>query len=156
MAKNILQQCKGVQHLISLSISAWRIVEAQHLTSTRKLVDSLEEQQLLEEMLESNKPPLKKEALDLHYLLATPFRYPPLKNGPRFGTRFGSSFWYGSLELNTALAETAFYRFNFLRASLAEFGNVVTRHTSFVARIKTGSFPMEIFTVKGGLPFPAD
>ncbi len=137
MEQNVWKYCEGANDLKSFSLNAWRIVEAQHITSTRKLVDSFEEQNILEELIESNKPPLTTGSLELHFLLSTPFRYPPLKNGSRFGTRFEPSFWYGSLELNTAMAETAYYRFNFLRASKAEFGNVVTSHTAFSAQIKT-------------------
>jgi hypothetical protein len=80
---------------------------------------------------------LTSHSLELHYLLSTPFRYPPLKNGSRFGTPFEPSFWYGSFEPYTAMAETAYYRFHFLRASKAEFGNVITSHTAFSAQIKT-------------------
>jgi hypothetical protein len=133
---DIWEQCKGAKHLIAFNINAWRIVEAQHIISTRKLVDSLLEQHILEELIESTKPPYKEDS-KLHYLLYTPFRYPPLKNGSRFGARFEHSFWYGSLELNTAMAETAYYRFHFLRASKAKFGAVVTNHTAFSAHIKT-------------------
>ncbi|MBV8801486.1 MAG: RES family NAD+ phosphorylase, partial [Gammaproteobacteria bacterium] len=100
-------------------------------------VDSLEEQKILEDLIESTKPPFKDESFKWHYLLSTPFRYPPLQNGSRFGTRFEPSFWYGSLELTTAMAETAYYRFNFLRASKAEFGNIITNHTVFSAKIIT-------------------
>lgn len=139
MEKNIWELCEGKNHIISFSLNAWRIVEAQHIVSTRKLVDSLDEQKILEDLIESTKPllKLKEESFNLHYLLSTPFRYPPLQNGSRFGTRFEPSFWYGSLELSTAMAETAYYRFNFLRASKAEFGNVITNHTAFSAHINT-------------------
>ena len=137
MSKKIWEQCKGTDHLMSLSTNAWRVVEGQHIISTRKLVDSVEEQIILEEIIEENKPPLKENSDGLHYLLTTAFRYPPLKNGSRFGTKFDPSLWYGSMELNTALAETAYYRFNFIRASKAEFGNVITDHTAFSVKIKT-------------------
>ena len=62
---------------------AWRVVEAQHEASTMKLVDGPEEQRLLEQLLEAAKPPLPAAAHGLHYLLATPFRYPPLPGGSR-------------------------------------------------------------------------
>ncbi|WP_299378763.1 hypothetical protein [uncultured Kiloniella sp.] len=48
----------------------WRVVEAQHVVSTIKLVDDLEEQQLLEEIQEDVKPVLQPELKDFHYLLA--------------------------------------------------------------------------------------
>ena len=63
----------------------WRVVEAQHVASTMNLVDTLEEQALLEDLLEGSKPPLPHDIEGLHYLLATPFRYPPrAPHGSRF------------------------------------------------------------------------
>jgi hypothetical protein len=50
-------------------------VEAQHVVSTMRLVDSAAEQDLLEQLLEGSKPALPPAARPLHYLLATPFRY---------------------------------------------------------------------------------
>jgi hypothetical protein len=90
-----------------------RIVESQEQIATNILVDSLDEQALLEEMLEASKPPALPETAHLHYLLATPFRYPPLKYGSRFGVRQEPSLFYGSRDLGAALAETAYYRFVF-------------------------------------------
>jgi hypothetical protein len=51
------------------------LVEAQHRISTLKLVDTVEEQQALEQLIEETKPPLPPECAGLHYLLSTPFRY---------------------------------------------------------------------------------
>lgn len=137
MVTDVWMKCDGISHVTSLNETAWRIVEAQDLLATRKLVDSIYEQNLLEEMIESTKPALAKKLHTLHPLLYTPFRYPPLKHGSRFGKRSEPSLWYGSLELNTAMAELAFYRFNFLRASQATYGIVETQLTVFSARIKT-------------------
>lgn len=135
--KTLWEKCNGNDHIITLTTHTWRIVEAQDILATRKLVDSLEEQNILEELIELNKPPLSENLLGMHYLLYTPFRYPPLKHGSRFGTQLEPSLWYGSFELNTAMAEAAYYRFNFLRASQAKFGNVITNLTAFSAKIKT-------------------
>ena len=55
--------------------SVWRIVEAQHIASTMKIVDSQDEQDLLETLLESSKPVQPAIAERLDYLLITPFRY---------------------------------------------------------------------------------
>jgi hypothetical protein len=90
-----------------------RIVENQEQVATNGLVDSLEEQALLEQLLEASKPPTPPDTAGLHYLLATPFRYPPLRYGSRFGVRQEPSLFYGSKELKAALAETAYYRFVF-------------------------------------------
>jgi hypothetical protein len=53
----------------------WRAVEAQHIASTLRLVANVEEQLVLERVLERSKPKVPSDAADLHYLLATPFRY---------------------------------------------------------------------------------
>ncbi len=58
-------------------MQAWRGVEAQHIVSTMRLVDTLDEQSVLECILESSKPPLPAGGAAKHYLLATPFRYRP-------------------------------------------------------------------------------
>src|SRR3569833_2223715 len=63
----------------------WRVVEDQFRASTRKLVDTLEEHDQLEALLEKDKPPYPFDADDLHNLLKTPFRYHP---PPPFGSRF--------------------------------------------------------------------
>ena len=118
---------------------AWRVVEAQHLVSTRKLVDSAAEQALLEDLIDRVKPPVPADvaALDLHYLLSTPFRHPPLRHGSRFGTRSERGIWYGAEELPTALAEVAYYRLLFLEGSAASLGPLTTELTAFRADLRT-------------------
>src|SRR3546814_15761180 len=81
---------------------AWRMVEAQHAAATMKLVDGIEEQLLLEEMIEAAKPPLPAAARGLHYLLATPFRYPPLPSGSRFRAAGEPGVFYAAAPLPTA------------------------------------------------------
>lgn len=137
MKEDIWTKCNGITRICSLNETAWRIVESQEISATRKLVDSLEEQDILEEMIESNKPPLNNDHHNLHPLLYTPFRYPPLQFGSRFGNKIEPALWYGSLKLTTAMFEKAFYKFNFLRASEAQFNIVEERLTAFSTRIKT-------------------
>lgn len=116
-----------------------RIVESQEQIATNNLVEDLEEQNLLEQMLEDTKPVIPAGAGKLHFLLATPFRYPPLKHGSRFGTRFESGLFYGSHTLTTAFAETAYYRFLFWYGmSLPPpSGKFVTQHTVFAIEYAT-------------------
>jgi len=122
MSQDIWTQCGGKSNLRQLSAQAWRIVENQYQTSTLKLVDSSQEQRILEEAIEEVKPrrPSGPEWANLHFLLWTPFRYPPLKYGSRFGGRTARSLWYGSTKLRTALAETAYYRFRLLNDTDAD------------------------------------
>jgi len=120
---------------------AWRVVEAQHVISTRKLVDSAEEQEVLESIIEDAKPPLpdSDEFRGLHYLLTTPFRYPPLRHGSRFGTRTEPSLWYGSARPRTAFAETAYYRLVFLEGTTADIEPVSVELSLFHVAVRTST-----------------
>ncbi|HYR19716.1 MAG TPA: RES family NAD+ phosphorylase [Myxococcales bacterium] len=101
------------------------MVEAQFRNSTRKLVDSDAEQQVLEELIDRRaKLPVPAGFEDLHYLLYTPFRHPPLRNGSRFGTRLERGILYGARELPVALAEVAYYRLVFLDGTRADLGDL--------------------------------
>jgi hypothetical protein len=97
----------------------WRFVEAQHHVSTLKLVDSVAEHGVLENLIEATKPALPPECRDLHYLLLTPFRYgAPYPIGSRF-RRAGltQGVFYASDAPATAAAEMAFYRLLFFAES---------------------------------------
>lgn len=110
MSSSIWTRCG--RRLSPLVAEPWRAVESQHIISTRKLVDSRDEHELLEALIDGAKPPPPREEgfARLHYLLFTPFRYPPLLNGSRFGTRGERGIWYGSDSIETALAERAYYK----------------------------------------------
>jgi RES domain. len=96
----------------------WRAVEAQHKVSTMRLVDNdLADQTLLENILESAKPPLPEAARSLHWLLATPFRYRPWPPGSRFRAPEDTGVYYGALERRTACAEVGFWRWRFVQDS---------------------------------------
>jgi len=112
------------------------VVEAQHQVSTRKLVDSAEEQALLEELIDRVKPP-DHTGGRFHYLLFTPFRYPPLPHGSRFGSRQEPGIWYGSVDHRTAFAEVAYYRLLFLEGTHALPGTLTTPLTAFTVRMRT-------------------
>jgi hypothetical protein len=115
-----------------------RLVESQEQVATRSLVRTLAEQALLEDLLESSKPALPATAAGLHYLLATPFRYPPLPWGSRFGRRFEPSLFYGARSVDTVLAECAYYRFVFWSGmATPPQAPLDTRHTLFRAGVST-------------------
>ncbi|MEZ4265946.1 MAG: RES family NAD+ phosphorylase [Myxococcota bacterium] len=90
------------------------------MVSTRKLVDSDDEQRLLDAMLDSSGPARAPESYKLHPLLAGPLRPPPLAYGSRFGDTSERGIWYGALEPRTAFAEAAFYRLLFVGDSEAK------------------------------------
>ena len=107
-----------------------RIVESQEQVATTKIVRNLAEQDLLEQMLEDGKPGSIDP--DRHYLLSTPFRYPPLKYGSRFGSIAEPSLFYASLDLQTCLSECAYYRFIFWYDMESSPPNPIrTQHTVF-------------------------
>lgn len=117
----------------------WRLVEAQHQISTLKLVDSLEEQDLLEQVLETSKPLLPAECRSLDYLLSTPFRYRPYPSGSRF-RRAGLTpgVWYGAEAVETAVAEMAFYRCLFYAESPdTPFPDDAAEYMAFSAQLRT-------------------
>jgi hypothetical protein len=100
------------------AVKGWRAVEAQHVASTLRLVDNhLPQQELLERILEESKPPLPAEALPLHYLLASPFRYPPSPKGSRFRAWPDPGVLYAGEDRRTACAEMGYWRWRFLRDS---------------------------------------
>ena len=136
MSSSIWTRCAGDSELRALRLSPWRVVEAQHRVSTRKLVDSAEEQALLEELIDRAKPPDLTNG-GLHYLLFTPFRYPPLRHGSRFGGRHQRGIWYGSTTRRTAFTEVAYYRLLFIEGTRAELGLVTTPLTAFTVRMRS-------------------
>ena len=114
---------------------AWRLVEAQHRVSTLKLVDTLSEQETLEDILDATKPPVPADCRHLDYLLATPFRYRPYPHGSRF-RRAGLTpgVWYGAERPETAAAEMVFYRFLFYAESPGTpFPDDAAEYTAFAA-----------------------
>jgi hypothetical protein len=136
MSSSIWTRCAGDSELRALRLSPWRAVEAQHQVSTRKLVATAAEQELLEELLDRAKPP-SGAPRNTHYLLSTPFRYPPLRHGSRFGTRFEHGIWYGSETRPTVFAEVAYYRMVFLQGTRADLGVVTTQLSVFAVHART-------------------
>ena len=131
MSPSIWTRCAGRSELGPLRGRFCRVVEAQFRNSTRKLVDSDAEQEALEELIDRAKDPIPPGFEDLHYLLYTPFRHPPLRNGSRFGTRQERGILYAARELPTALAEVAYYRLVFLEGAAADLGDLHVDLTAF-------------------------
>lgn len=118
----------------------WRLVEAQHQVSTLKLVDSLAEQAVLEDLIERSKPIVPPECRHLDFLLATPFRYnAEYPRGSRF-RRAGRTpgVYYAAQEPSTAVAEMAFYRLLFFAESpKTPWPNNAAEYTAFSAELAT-------------------
>jgi len=123
-----------------LSGTCWRIVEAQHHVSTLKLVDTLDEQLLLEALIEGTKPLIPPECRHLHYLLSTPFRYGSVyPTGSRF-RRAGMTegVFYGAERSETAIAEMTFHRLLFFAESPGTpWPTNPAEYTAFAAEYRT-------------------
>ena len=117
--------------------SVWRMVEAQHTASTMKIVDNDEEQDLLETLLEGSKPARPVGALALDYLLATPFRYYPLRPGSRFRGVTDPGVFYGAESVRTAAAELGYWRRKFLEDAVDLDRLEPVAHTAFSAQVST-------------------
>jgi hypothetical protein len=113
------------------------VVESQARSSTRALVDTLRDHDLLEQMLDASKPEPPERFEGLHYLLWTPFRYRPLEHGSRFGTSTEDGLWYGSEGLETAFAEFAYYQLYFLEGPARDLGPITRRLSVFQAQVRT-------------------
>lgn len=134
----IWDEVQGSQHIKPLMAKVHRVTDDQQLIATMGLVNSVEEQGVLEELLEETKPKKPEGHDDLSYLLITPFRYPPLRYGSRFGSTFEPSLFYASKHVSTALAETAYYRFVFTSGMKEPFDEPLqVTYSSFTAQIHT-------------------
>lgn len=102
--------------LVPLKSNPFRVVEQQTRKAILALVDA-EEAEMLEAMVEESKPSVPEDYWDLNRLIVTPFRYPPLNYGSRFGSRTERGIWYGSEDIRTALGEKSFYQFRFFEDS---------------------------------------
>ena len=135
----IWQACNGEQYITRLSGTLFRLVESQEQAATLSLVDTLQEQALLEQLLEQTKPPVPPPAEGLHYLLKTPFRYPPLKWGSRFGSVYEPGIFYAGGSVAATLAESAYYRMIFWQSMPSPPPKPILRtaHTLFSVRYHT-------------------
>lgn len=133
----IWKSCNGQQQIQTITGTLYRLAESQEQIATRRYVDSLQEQAVLEELLESSKPDYE-EYSHLDYLLRSPFRYPPLEHGSRFGRPHEMSLFYGAESVQTTLAEVAYYRFIFYQ-DIGEHPEALltSEHTIFTVNYAT-------------------
>lgn len=136
MSPSIWTQCGGKKRFKKLSLQVFRVVQPQTQKALYKLVDNLEESDILEELLESSKPPKPSDDLTDEKLIFTPFRYPPLKHGSRFGSGHERGIWYGAPEVMTDFYEVIYYRYLFREHSPGLKSRVqILSMTSFEVKI---------------------
>ena len=127
----------------AIALTLWRAVEAQHVVSTMPLVDGIDEQRVLEAVLDAGKPVVPASARALHYLMFTPFRYPPFDGGSRFRGEQDPGVFYGATTIETACAELGYWRWRFLLDS-PDLPRIDARaQTLFQVSIKTESVTLD-------------
>jgi hypothetical protein len=118
--------------------NVWRVIEGQYRPSTRKIVDTLSEQQRLEALLEASKPAVPPDCAHLDYQFRSPFRYGRYPGNSRF-RRAGHTpgVFYASEAALTAAIESAWGLVKFYRASPeTPLPNTTTAHTAIQAEIR--------------------
>lgn len=130
--------------------NVWRVVEAQHVAATMALLDDPAEQAILEQLLDDAKPSRRADTERLHYLLATPFRYPTTRGGSRFRATTDPGVFYAALEVKTACFEIAYWRWRFLADAVELDGLPAVAHTAFRTSIETAAVDLR------GKPFTRD
>lgn len=112
------------------------------------LVDTLDEQALLEDILEQSKPPRLLPAAsgtparNLHWLLFTPFRYPPLPTGSRFRSPGDPGVFYGAETQQAACAELGYWRWRLLQDSPALDSLDPMQQTLFQTPVETAAIDL--------------
>lgn len=101
------------------------------------LVDSLDEQLVLERLIDAGKPSVPSAARRLHYLLFTPFRYPPPPGGSRFRAGDDAGVLYGADAVRTACAELGYWRWRHLSDSPALAAMPTKPQTVFKVKVAT-------------------
>lgn len=126
-----------INNPVGFNKDVFRIVETQEDAATMALMHNIEKQSALESILDEYKPPYADRLLrHRHYLIASPFRYPPLPWGSRFGRRFENSFFYASESSSTCIAESVYYRFVFFAGKATDFSTaVLTEHCLFSLQV---------------------
>lgn len=102
-----------------LKAGLWRIIEGQYRSSTLRIVDTFQEHDTLEAMLEASKPAVPAECRHLDYQFWSPFRYGCYPRASRF-RRMGRTpgVWYGSEAPLTAMCEMIWGMLRFFKASV--------------------------------------
>lgn len=131
---------------------AWRMVEAQHVASSSKLLADPDEQAELERLLDASKPALPEAARGLHYLLTTPWRYRPGPGGSRFRGQFDPGVWYGAETVACSAAEIGYWRCRFIRDSEGLQRLDPLPYTAFRATIATDAIDIRDPTFDHGRP----
>jgi hypothetical protein len=121
------------EHEHGLESDVWRAMDTQDAVATLRLVDTLDELVVLEQLLANSLPPLPPNSGHLPPLLSTPFRYTS-PHPSRFRAAQSPGLWYGADAPEAACAEVGYWRWRFLMDSQGlRHSELVSTHTLFQA-----------------------
>lgn len=123
------------EHEHGLESDVWRAVETLDAVALLRLVDTLDELLVLEQILADGLPPLPLDTAHLHPLLSTPFRFTsPYPS--RFRPPQAPGIWYGADSPEAACTEVGYWRWRFLLDSEGlRHGELVGTHALFHALV---------------------
>ena len=137
MSQSTWTQSGSASSRVRLELTAWRVVESRAVSATRRLVDSDEEQRVLDELIDRAEPRGAPDLEGLHPLLAAPFRHPPSSGGSRFASVIARGVLYAARELPTALGDAAYGLLLFRAGTAARLGSLLSQHTAFQVSLKS-------------------
>ncbi|MBC7683084.1 MAG: RES family NAD+ phosphorylase [Ferruginibacter sp.] len=121
------------EHEHGLESDVWRAIDTQDAVATLRLLDTLEELLVLEQILAGSLPILPPDTAHLHPLLSTPFRF-TAPQPSRFRPAQAPGIWYGADSPEAACAELGYWRWRFLLDSEGlHNAELVGTHTLFHA-----------------------
>ena len=119
-------------YLAPLACRGYRVTEAQESGALLRLVDSAQEHDVLEQLIERSRPRLLPQYHRLARPLADTLRFSAPPGGSRFGGPADRNPLYGARSIETALADAARRRINFLSGMQTPVcSEIVTSHLSF-------------------------
>nr|WP_315244361.1 RES family NAD+ phosphorylase [uncultured Albidiferax sp.] len=110
----ITQSLAEFEH--GLESEVWRATDGLEGVATLRLVDTLAELRVLEQILANSLPPLPTDTAQLEPWLSTPFRHTALHSS-RFRPAQATGIWYGADAPEAACAEVGYWRWRFLMDS---------------------------------------
>lgn len=110
----ITQSLAEYEH--GLESNVWRAVDSLDAVATLRLVDTLDELLVLEQILADSLPPLPPDTAHLYPLLYTPFRF-TAPTPSRFRPAQTPGIWYGADSPEAACAEVGYWHWRFLMDS---------------------------------------
>lgn len=122
-----------------LNHNIYRFSRANKYGSLSRLTDSEDQKKILKRKLFPEEFNSNDNFNDLENFLLEPFKLPPLKYGSRFGSENEKGIFYASCDIITALYESVYYLFVFIKDSNMPLKPYFVTYNSFSVGLKTSN-----------------